>query len=224
MRILLFLVAFVACLGRADLIAQWKGNDFRDALGKYRLHFQESTAVKGNAIDMQGGLIGGAFAPDGPEFVLTNSLSVSCWVYPRAYAHPYATSPQSQIVFRGDDRSGMDPYQLTLSRSGYYAFGISGEHEITVLHSPAKLNTWAHVLGTLDGKTGLMRLYINGKLMRETTTHVRPLGGLDPAYHPGIGIGNTQFPQGGVHRQPLDGLIRDVRIYNEAVSPKTAMR
>lgn len=174
-------------------------------------------------MDFQGELNGGAFAPDGPEFALTHSLSVSCWVYPRAYAHPFATSPQSQIVFRGDDRSGLDPYQLTLSRTGYFAFGVEGAGGLCVLHYPAKLNTWAHVLGTLDDATGKIRLYINGKLAAETTTNVRPLGGLDPNQHPGIGIGNTQFPQGGRHRQPFDGMIRDVRIYDEAVSPRTAM-
>lgn len=224
MRIFVFLSIFAACLCRADLVAHWKGRDFRDALGKYRLHFQDGAQAKGGALDFQGELNGGAFTPDGPEFVLTRSLSISCWVYPRAYAHPFATSPQAQIVFRGDDRSGRDPYHLTLSRTGFYALGIGGEHESSVLHSPAKLNTWAHLLGTLDGATGKMRLYINGKLAAETITHVRPLAGLDPAYNPGISIGNTQFPQGGGHRQPFDGMIKDVRIYNEAVSPKTAMR
>ncbi len=225
MRLSIAILAFLlTCACRAELVARWKGNDFRDSLGKYRLQFQDGTSTKGNAIDFQGDLNGGAFTPDGPEFALTNSLSVSCWVYPRAYSHPFATSPQAQIVFRGDDRSGLDPYHLTLSRTGYYAFGVAGPDDAGVLHAPAKLNTWAHLLGTLDDATGKLRLYINGKLAAETTTAVRPLGGLDPNYRPGIAIGNTQFPQGGRHRQPFDGMIRDVRIYNEAVSPRTAMR
>jgi len=225
MRVLLTILAVLFTgVGEADLVARWKGNDFRDALGRYRLQYQDGTATKGNAIDFQGDLNGGAFTADGPEFVLTRSLSVSCWVYPRAFSHPLATSPQAQIVFRGDDRSGLDPYHLTLSRTGYYAFGVAGPGETSVLHAPAKLNAWAHLLGTLDDATGEMRLYVNGKLAAELTTNVRPLGPLDPNYRPGIAIGNTQFPQGGRHRQPFDGMIRDVRIYNEAVSPRTAMR
>lgn len=218
------LAVLLTCACRAELVARWKGNDFRDVLGKYRLQFQDGTSTKGNAIDFQGDLNGGAFTPDGPEFVLTRSLSVSCWIYPRAYSHPFATSPQAQIIFRGDDRSGLDPYQLTLSRSGYFAFGVSSAADICALHVPAKLNTWTHLLGTLDDARGKMRMYVNGKLAAETTTGVRPFGPLDPNYHPGIAIGNTQFPQGGTHRQPFDGMIRDVRIYDEAVSPKTAMR
>jgi len=186
--------------------------------------FHDGVSVKGNALDFGGELGTGASTPDSPVFALTHSLSISCWAHPRAYSNPLATSPQSQIVFRGDDRSGLDPYQLTLSRSGYFAFGVSSLGEMTVLHTPAKLNSWVHLLGTLDDATGEMRLYVNGKLLAETKTTVRPFGALDPGYHPGIGIGNTQFPQGGVHRQPFDGLVRDIRIYDEAVSPRIAMR
>jgi hypothetical protein len=164
-----------------------------------------------------------AYTPDAPEFRLSGSFSLSCWVYPRAFASPFATSPQAQIMFRGDDRGGLDPYQLIIARNGRFVFAIQSKDSICAVSGDARLNRWTHLLATLDAKNGKMRLYLNGKLAEETITSVRPLTELDARYHPGVSLGNTQFPQGGVHRQPFDGFIRDARIYDEVVDQGVAI-
>lgn len=126
-------------------------------------------------------------------------------------------------MFRGDDRSAMDPYQISLARNGRFVFAIQSASESCALSADARLNTWTHLLGTLDATTGNMQFFVNGKLVEKTTTKVRPLIALDPRYHPGFSIGNTQNPAG-PHRQPFDGIIRDARIYDAAVTPRQAMR
>jgi hypothetical protein len=219
---LFFFVAAGACQG--DLVAWWKGSDIRDAMGRNRITFLGGTVSNRGAFEFSGSLADAAWAPDAAEFAITGSLSVSCRVYPRAYASPFATSPQSQIVFRGDDRSGHDPYHITLSRDGFYSFSIDGGSATCTVYAPARLNKWVHLLGVFDVPAGSLRLYVDGRLVDEEKTAVRPIGQLDALYHPGVSIGNTQFPQGGRHSQPFDGLIRDVRIYNSAVTPRQAMR
>jgi hypothetical protein len=223
--IVFFLIVFTTCAASADLIARWKGADFRDAVGRHRLSFSGGATSDKKALEFTGAVDGVAYTPDAPEFRLTESLSISCWVYPRALTSPFATSPAAQIMFRGDDRSGLDPYHLTIARNGRFIFAIaSAENNVCAVSATAKLFTWSHLLGTLDDNTGKMRLYVNGKLEEETVTEIRPLAELHPDYNPGFSIGNTQFPAGGMHRQPFDGFIRDARVYNEAVTPRTAMR
>ena len=208
----------------ADLVAQWKGVDSRDSVGRSRLALFGDAKSTAKGFDFSGQLDDVAFTPDSPELAITGSLSVSCWVYPRAFASPFATAPGSQIVFRGDDQGGLDPYRLVLSRAGQFAFAIENHQGTAAIHTTATLRKWTHLLGTFDRDKGMLRMYVDGRMVGETATSVVPHGPLNPAYHPGVSIGNTQFPQGGRHRQPFDGLIRDVRIYSEVVSPKTAMR
>ena len=221
-------VAVVLCLASfsyADLVARWKGDDSRDSLGRNRLSFVGDAKANHGRFEFAGSPSDVAFVPDSPEFAITGSISISCWVCPRAFASPFATSPQSQIVFRGDDRGGSDPYHLTLSRDGCYTFSVDGGiSSICTLGAPARLNEWVHLLGTLDATTGEMQLFVNSRPIARAKTDVRPTGALDRRYHPGIGIGNTQFPQGGHHQQPFDGFIRDVRIYNSVVSQRTASK
>jgi hypothetical protein len=64
-----------------------------------------------------------------------------------------------------------------------------------------------HVAGTLENATGTMTLYVNGTVVNQTTTTIRPFGDLDRNSHPGIGIGNLKDGAG----QGFDGLIDEVR-------------
>ena len=59
-----------------------------------------------------------------------------------------------------------------------------------------------------------MTLYVNGAVVNQTTTTIRPFGDLDPNSNPGIGIGNLQDGNG----QGFDGLIDEVEIFNRALS------
>jgi hypothetical protein len=154
------------------------------------------------------------FVPDNPLFEQTNNLTVEAYINLHV---PSAGS--SMIVFRGDDRGGLDSYYLSINE-GYLDFFIQDQTGVgTQLLAPYSLeNQWAHVAGTLDDASGAMLLYINGQQVASTTTSVRPTSVLDSTAIPGIGIGNLQslalfFPQ------DFNGLIDEVRISNVALDP-----
>ena len=150
--------------------------------------------------------------PDNAAFELTHSLTLE------AYIDARSNSGGSQIVFRGDDRSAVDPYYLTLS-GGSLFFVIEDETNGVAINAPfTLLNQWAHVAGTLDDTTGAMRLFIDGQQVTQTTSAIRPVGPLDSNLNPGIGIGNLQS-LATYSPQAFDGLIDEVRISDVALPP-----
>jgi hypothetical protein len=72
------------------------------------------------------------------------------------------------------------------------------------------------VAATLDDATGLMTLYVNGAVVGQTTTTVRPFGALDPMQQPGVGIGNSNALSS--YNVPFDGLIDELSVYNRALT------
>ena len=50
------------------------------------------------------------------------------------------------------------------------------------LWAPVTLGEWLHVAATLDDATGATKFYVNGEVVAQTVTTVRPFGDLDPAY------------------------------------------
>ena len=156
------------------------------------------------------------FIPDDPLFQLTQSLTIEAWV--NVHSIPF---PLAQILFRGDDRPGLDPYHLTVEQNSL-AFFIQNAAGALASVSAAlpNVNEWVHVAGTLDDATGNQRLYLNGTLAASGVTPVRPLAVLDPNSNPGLGIGSIQSAEGDGHfDQYVDGLIDEVRISNVALDP-----
>jgi hypothetical protein len=150
--------------------------------------------------------------PDSPLFQLTHSLTLEAYIKLSAIH-----GGEEQIVFRGDDRPGLDPYMLEI-RDGNLAFRIedASDDEVAVsVPFAAYVGQWVHVAGTLDDATGKMSLYINGTLVASGTTAVRPLGPLTGPL-PGVGIGNVQS---GNYGEYFPGLIDEVRISSQALTP-----
>lgn len=153
------------------------------------------------------------YIPDNNLFKLTHSLTLEAYIKP--LSDPTA---KEQIVFRGDDRIGLDPYYLSLEPGGKAEFFIqNGKNQAAFITAalPA-IDQWSYIAGTLNGTTGAMDLYINGILSASTITNIRPLGELDKKYLPGIGIGNVQS---GNYNEYFNGLIDEVRISNVALNP-----
>src|SRR5205823_9622808 len=67
----------------------------------------------GQAFNFNGGRVE---IPDNSSFCLTNALSIMGWVHP--------TGPGYAILWRGDDRPGMDPYVLSMQGNNNIAFMI----------------------------------------------------------------------------------------------------
>jgi hypothetical protein len=162
---------------------------------------------------------GGIRFPDRPEFRIGGSMTASAWIYARSYVNH---GPGAQVLFRGDDRSGLDPYDLVVHSDGTINFHFSNDKgEGMHLKAELPLNDWCHVTANLDVEGRSMNLYVNGDLVGSAPTTRMLLVDLDPAHTPGTGVGNTQNPNG-PHNQPFNGRLADVRLYGEALTPEKA--
>jgi len=145
---------------------------------------------------------------DDPAFILTNSLSIEGWVRPRGDG--------SVIFYRGDQRSGFDPYLLSMDGNNNLVFLITDpDGTVAAVQTPLVYNQWSHVAGTLDGDSGSIKLYVNGVLMAQAYTSIRPAGDLT-APDPGIGIGNTHDESWS--NFPFYGDIDQISLYPRALS------
>ena len=120
------------------------------------------------------------------------------------------------IMFRGDDRGGLDPYQLVIKPNGDLQFQINSTTRVTAIQAPIPMGQFVHVAATLDDASGLMTLYENGAIAAQITTTVRPFGPLDPTQQPGVGIGNSNAPSS--YDVPFNGLIDELSVYNRALT------
>jgi hypothetical protein len=156
--------------------------------------------------------------PDAPQFALTRSLTIEAFIYPRSI--PPTWQYWAQILFRGDDRGGLDPYFLTLRTDGTVTFHIEdANHQYAEVATPLPaLNQWLHVAGTLNDATGDLSVYVDGMLMNRIQTSIRPFAALDPALIPGLGIGRLQSTSPG-NPQFFNGLIDEVRLSDTALNP-----
>ena len=170
---------------------------------------------RANTLSMDFNALNRVFVPDDPKLHLTHSLTIEAYI--NVAFTPAPGSLPAQIVFRGDDRPGFDPYFLGLVGNDL-AFSVqdaSNQSAAAMAPLPAR-NQWIHVAGTLDDATGKLSLYINGSLANSLTTSVRPLGALDPTLNPGLGIGDLQSA---TYPENFYGLIDEVRISDQALSP-----
>lgn len=150
------------------------------------------------------------FVPDSPDFVLTN-MTFEGWFYARQTVDAY-------IGMRGDDRGALDSWVVRRMSDGQLAFQIGDMMKnFLTIETPVQNNQWTHFAATFDSVSGSMKLYINGALAAQTNTTMQLIGGYDPGWNPGIGIGNQS---GTITRTSFDGLIDDVALYNRALSPE----
>jgi hypothetical protein len=183
-----------------------------------------------NGTNYVAGKVGQAFNLDGVDdraqvadsdsLKLTGSMTIEAWVRMDTIS---PTNGGGVILFRGDDRGGLDPYQLTAAPGGLVKFQIqslSNGQTTASLIAPLPLGVFSHVAATLDDATGSMRLYVNGALAAQTVTPVRPFRDLDPASNPSIGIGNHGGYPTTPHNFPFDGLIDELSVYNRAITPE----
>jgi hypothetical protein len=157
------------------------------------------------------------FVPDDPRLSLTHSLTLEASIFARPLQDGEIGG---DIIFRGDDRIGLDPYRLTLQFTGDVLFQItdsSGQSASLLANIP--FNQWVNIAGVLDDVTGAMKVYVNGSLANSTTTTVRPFGPLDAGQAPGLGIGGLNSSNPNLGPEYFNGLIDQVRISDAALDP-----
>lgn len=158
------------------------------------------------------------FVKDDPAFALTDGLTLEAIV--RYDGTIPGTLDQHQIVFRGDDRPGLDPWFLAVAVDGRLMFHICGEGDRYVeLRSPKSLPVGrvVHVAGVLDVRCREMRMYVDGEMVALSLTNLRPMADLEADAKPGIGIGHLQS---GTYPEGFNGLICEVRISSGTLAPQ----
>lgn len=167
------------------------------------------------AFDFDGGRSGILFG-DVSALSLTRSMTISTWINPRSYVND---GPGAQLLFRGDDRNGLDPYTFCVHADGTVRFGVSADDGRAMsVGAELALNRWTHILTSFDSESGRLTMYINGVLSAFCTTSVVPFATLDRNWSPGVSVGNVQN-NGGPHNQPFNGQLADLRLYGAVLTP-----
>mgnify|MGYP000182658593 CR=1 FL=1 len=160
---------------------------------------------------------GGLLFGDAPALRLTGSMTVSAWIKLRGYVEQ---GPGAQVLFRGDDRNGLDPYTMAIHGDGSVNFGISDENALgRSVGAEIPLQKWTHILANFDAESGRLEMWMDGELVGMAKTQYRPFAGLDKGFAPGVSIGNVQNDTG-PHNQPLNGYLADVRLYRSVLRPE----
>jgi hypothetical protein len=217
---LLFPLAAAALLGfqapEPPHTSHWTGDgDYLDRLREVSASphggpgFAPAKVGRGFAFD---GVDDGLNLPDDPRLAFTRSLTLRAWVKCNGYPPP--DQSWGMLVFRGDDRGGMDPYFLGIRHDGTLNFGVSSGPEDSSVQAPFPLGRFVQVTATLDDATGLQRLLYGERVVAETVTPIRPFRNLDPGAHAGIGIGNHARQGESVYNMPFRGIIDELTLSN----------
>jgi hypothetical protein len=149
---------------------------------------------------------------DPSSLAFTASFTIEGWIKVNAIE----SNRSGEILFRGDDRGGLDPYAFSVEPDGNLRFHVESTTGGLNLEAPVPTGQWLHVAATLDDATGLMTLYENAAVVAQTTTAIRLFATLDPTQEPGIGIGNSNALDN--YNVPFNGLIDELSVYNRALT------
>ena len=128
----------------------------------------------------------------------------------------YPSRLRRMIVFRGDNRSGTDPYFLGIEQNGFLDFAIVDESPLASIvraPDPIQLGVLYDVLANLDDTTGEQKLYLDGVLVASRITSIRPFATLNP--DGAVAIGSTN-----IGRQNWHGVIDNVQFDNMVREPR----
>jgi hypothetical protein len=143
--------------------------------------------------------------PDNGELNISNSISIGAWIYGKASSW--------HVLEHAGSSPGAVSYSIGLDNAGHLWFVVKSEGGgEESLYAPIPLNQWKYITGTLDDATGDMRLYINGTLVTNRVTSVRPF--MAASSQPALGIGNTPW----LGTFPFIGLIDEVVLYSRALT------
>ncbi|MEQ1934539.1 MAG: LamG domain-containing protein [Fimbriimonadaceae bacterium] len=166
---------------------------------------------RGATYDFSGARPGMMFQ-DAPALALTDSFTISSWIYPRRHNN-------AQILFRGDDRNALDPYTFVIHGDGTINFCLQNASGVGfAVTTEIQLKQWSHVVASWDMPARRLNLWLNGELVAFATTSVQPFSVLDKGWAPGVGIGNVQNDKG-PHNQPFDGQLSDLRLTRGVWTP-----
>ncbi|MGH7140478.1 MAG: LamG-like jellyroll fold domain-containing protein, partial [Pirellulales bacterium] len=145
----------------ADAVSWWTANNTAsDALALNNATLYNATYATGE--------VGKAFSFNGSNgwaalgnpssLAFTQSFTIEGWIKVNGLPTNYNFG---SIMFRGDDRGGLDPYSLDLLPDGQLRFEVCSGSGTADLFASVPTGQFVHVAATLDDATGLMTLYEN---------------------------------------------------------------
>lgn len=131
----------------------------------------------------------------------------SVWIYPTSFS-----TTQNHIISNGRDYNKYGFNLLIYNKNLSITSDISGGAGFIATLTE---NTWYHIAISLKGNT--IKCYLNGNLAKTFTSDSK----LNYSESSGLTIGKMSYSYGSTTAYfPFNGIIQDVRIYDEALSPK----
>ena len=206
------------------LIHEWKFNgNANDSVGNLSSTpvgpVWYTNAPTGQAIVFNGSTTGISLPP-ATDMQFQKSFSISAWA--SLYSYPTDGQIWATIIFDGDDRPGLDPYDIQVSPSGTLQFLTTSTAQAVGANAPATfpLNQFVFVTGTYDQNAGIHTLYVNGAAVAQNVKvfNLTPIVPLVANENAGLGIGtNNGFPNS-EYNMGWNGAISDLRVYNRSLS------
>ncbi|WP_426252058.1 GH32 C-terminal domain-containing protein [Paenibacillus pabuli] len=145
----------------------------------------------------------------------SQSMTIEAWVAPRAYE--WGDNGTLSAIVNQQDKGGRQGFILGMFRHGTWSFqiGSGGQWYEVWSYEPIPRNEWSHLIATVDGAAGTMKLFLNGRQVAKSS--IPSNSTITPSGNQLLIGKNNQSTQLGVF--PLNmfnGLIDDVKIYNGA--------
>lgn len=191
--------------------------------------------VKGNAMYMDGF----SSSITNRDFVVPKSaVTFSAWVAPRVFENLASYDGSSlaagnprltSVLNKGDIEMG-EGFLLGYGRLGLWGIQLAlynketGEDTVAAFYDPINalpLYTWSHIAVSFDGNLGYIGLFYNGKPAYEAIipelAQTEIISTEEPLY---VGCYSNPMIEFGIKRQYTCGLLDEVAIYGESLSPK----
>lgn len=188
--------------------------------------------VKGNALYFDGYTT----SVSNPDFTAPKgAITISAWVAPRVFenlpdydGYEAAGHPRLTAVVGKGDINTCEGFLLGYGRLGLWGaqFALTnsdGDELVVGYYDPINtlpLYEWSHLAVTFDGSRGYVALYFNGERVYETINDeiegMRIISAETPLY---IGKYTQPILEYGVERQCVGGLLDEVKIYSESLTP-----
>jgi hypothetical protein len=154
---------------------------------------------------------------DHPDFEVGGSFTLQAWIE----TAPATPAGQELIVFRGDERSGTDPFALSLQAGGIAHFVVAGQQDDTgcsLSGAAVRLGEPVLLTAEFDAERGRLRLFVDCAAAEASCTGMEhALCALDARQSPGLGLGSHARRGGGSYT--FSGILDEVRVYDGLLEP-----
>ncbi len=155
------------------------------------------------------GLTNRAYRFDGNDYIsiphsatldMQSSLSFSVWEKPE-------TTSGTRMIFGKSNYTTKTNYLLRVKPNGYIQWEYNGYTDTDSV--PLQLNVWHHIVVTASSPGQVKRVYIDNRLIKETSSSSGPFGLITNPFTIGYASYNSEY---------FLGAIDDIRMYNKELS------